>query len=247
MKLRKIVLLTLLSIMILNALNVTIFADSAVRLAPLSDMPEDWSTIALENAVSNGLMVRTEGKIRPNDHLTRAEMATIITRAFNAKTLGDISNFLDVKKTDWYYENMAKSYKMGIMIGDGKNLYPHSPITRQEVFVMIARALKLNPSQSIEKHFKDSDQIADWAKENIFALIHGHYIQGNDGNIHPNNLITRAEFAQLLFNIIKEYKNKEGTYTSVSSGNVMVNVPNVTLKDLTVTGDLIVGEGGRGW
>jgi len=44
-------------------------------------------------------------------------------------------------------------------------------------------------------------------------------------------------------NLIKNYINKEGTYTEDYSGNLMINVPNVTLKGLTITGDLIIGDG----
>ena len=56
-----------------------------------SDMPNDWSTTALQAAVDNGLLVGANGKLNPKGELTRAEMATIIARVFNAYKLGDIS------------------------------------------------------------------------------------------------------------------------------------------------------------
>ena len=48
---------------------------------------------------------------------------------------------------------------------------------------------------------------------------------------------------RVMDNLLKNYINKEGTYTEDYSGNLMINVPNVTLKGLTVTGDLIIGDG----
>jgi hypothetical protein len=43
--------------------------------------------------------------------------------------------------------------------------------------------------------------------------------------------------------MVKCYLNREGTYTSVPDGSVMINVPDVTLKDVVVNGDLILGDG----
>ena len=49
--------------------------------------------------------------------------------------------------------------------------------------------------------------------------------------------------AQILYNIFEKYINVSGTYTGDQSGNVIVNVPEVTLKDTTIAGDLIIGDG----
>ena len=58
-----------------------------------SDMPYNWSTAALENAVKNGLLTGADGKIMPKDSLTRAQMATIIVRAFGAADKGNLKGF----------------------------------------------------------------------------------------------------------------------------------------------------------
>lgn len=47
-----------------------------------TDMPDDWSTAAMENAVMNGLLSGYEGKILPKDNLTREQMAALMNRAF---------------------------------------------------------------------------------------------------------------------------------------------------------------------
>lgn len=43
--------------------------------------------------------------------------------------------------------------------------------------------------------------------------------------------------------LVKTYITKAGTYTDNITGNVMVNVPGVVLKNITITGDLIIGDG----
>ena len=42
-------------------------------------------------------------------------------------------------------------------------------------------------------------------------------------------------------NILKNYIKNSGTYTDDLNGNVMINVPDVTQKDMTITGDLVIG------
>ena len=79
-----------------------------------SDMPNSWSTTALENGVKNGLIDGSNGKILPNEDLTRAQMSAIINRAFGSIVQADLANFTDVKDGAWYVADLKKSVKMGI-------------------------------------------------------------------------------------------------------------------------------------
>lgn len=234
-------------IMVFSMIPTAVFgADEAAitdNAPQFSDMPDNWSTTALQNAVANGLLGGADGKIMPNQNLTRAQMATVITRAFGAADKGDLSGFADVKSSDWFSDSLAKAYQMGVIKGSNGTMSPNSAITRQEVFVILARAFKLQPAETVSKTFSDANQIAEWAKGEVYAFVNEGYIQGAGGKLNPKNLISRAEFAQIFDNILKQYINKAGEYTQVAAGNVMINVPGVTLKNLKVTGDLIIGDG----
>ena len=59
----------------------------------------------------------------------------------------------------------------------------------------------------------------------------------------PQANITRAEFAQLYFNIIQSYIAKSGSYTKDYKGNLLVRTKDVELKDMSIDGDLIIGNG----
>jgi hypothetical protein len=211
--------------------------------ATFSDMPDNWATEALESAVSNGLLEGDDGKIMPDSPLTRAQMATVMVRAFGATEEGDISAYTDVKSTDWFAGSMAKAYKMGVMQGYAGKMDPNNNITREQAFAVLARALKLEPALDISETFEDEDEISDWAKGEVYAMVNAGYIQGANGELNPQANISRAEFAQVMHNLIKQYINVEGEYTEIVDGNIMVNVPDVTLKNVTITGDLIVGDG----
>ena len=208
-----------------------------------SDMPENWSTDALEKAVENGLLQGFDGKIMPSKNLTRAEMATVINRSFGAYQEASLLSFDDMDETRWYYEEMAKAVHMRTFQGDGKNLNPDNNITRQEAFAVLARALKLSPSQIRPTGFTDLGEIATWATGELYAMINAGYVKGSSNKINPKANITRAEFAQVMDNVIKLYVREEGIVDEVVEGNIMVNAPGVEFKDVTISGDLIVGDG----
>src|SRR6056297_2243756 len=244
---KKLLSILLSLIMILGLIPISAAGEvggETTRMNPVfRDMPDDWSTPALQNAVSNGLLNGADGKIMPKENLKRAQMAAIINRAFGAQVKGDISNFNDVPNEAWFFSEMAKAVNMGTFQGSNGRLNPKEPITRQEAFIVIARALKLKKTEEELIGYKDLDQISSWAKEEVHSLIQNGYVKGSNGNINPKGNITRAEFAQLMDNIIKHYIKEEGEYTEIPEGNIMINVPGVTLKDLTVEGDLIIGDG----
>jgi uncharacterized protein YjdB len=236
---RRIMALALVLAMVFSLLPTGAFAETS----QFTDMPSNWSTEALQEAVNSGLLTGFNSKIMPNDKLTRAQMATIINRAFGAKNQESLTKFSDVTSTQWYYAEMAKSVAMGTFQGSGENLYPNNPITREEAFAVIARALKLSPSASAPSGYSDLNQISSWASGEVYSLVNSGYIKGSNGLLNPKGHITRAEFAQVMFNIIKEYMNLAGENSIEVTGNVMINVPGVTLKDSVINGDLIIGDG----
>ncbi|WP_028307144.1 S-layer homology domain-containing protein [Desulfitibacter alkalitolerans] len=217
---------------------------AAVSPREFTDIPDDWSKEAVIAAISNGLISGSGNRIMPKADLKRCEMAAIMNRAFGATQKGDISKYTDTSTDKWYADDMAKAVQMGTFIGHGSLMRPEDPITRQEVFVVLARALKLSTGDysSLDK-FSDKTDISDWAKPELAALAAAGYVKGDGRYLYPLANISRAEFAQVMHNIIKTYIKTSGTYTTVSSGNLMINAPDVTLKGVSVEGDLIIGDG----
>jgi len=228
--------------MVFSLFPVPAFASGTT--SDFSDRPSNWSTKALENAVSNGLLSGYGGKIMPNDNLTKAQMATIINRAFGATEKASLSSYPDVAANAWYYDDMAKAVQMKTFVGSGDKLNPAANITREEAFAVLARAFKLSGAElSALDKFSDKALVSSWAKDAVASLIAAGYIAGSNSQLNPKQNITRAEFAQIMDNILKNYIKTAGTYTTDYTGNVMINVPGVTLKDIKITGDLIIGDG----
>ncbi|MBQ7897570.1 MAG: S-layer homology domain-containing protein [Clostridia bacterium] len=197
----------------LLALIITAILLSPTVLAGFIDMPDNWSTAALQSAADRGLMNGSNGYIYPDKSLTRAELATILNRALGNTAEGDISHFSDVNEGDWFYHEMAKAYKAGLFLGDGKSLNPSKAITREEAMTVMARAYSLSSKTDALSAFKDKDDVSSWAKESVNALVSAGIINGSNGRLNPKNTITRAEFAQVLYNLDKIISDDEGNWS----------------------------------
>lgn len=218
------------------------------------EYPDDgyWANEAIDAAIANGLLYgKGNGNIDSEANLTRAEMAAIMVRSFGASVKADASQYVDLDPSAWYYDEFAKAIQMRVFEGDGTGLMrPNDNITREEVFTVVARAMVLsNSDHSALNKFGDANQISSWAKDYMSILTQKAYVNGDNlGNVNPQAYITRAEFAQLMHNIFKTYYTSQGTYADkIDSKSSMINVGDVTFKNITIEGDLVIGDGnGKG-
>ena len=207
-----------------------------------------WYAEAVSSAVDNGLLYgKSSTIIDPNGDMTRAEMAAIINRSFGCYKAADISQYKDVSKSKWYYKDVALAVQMGTYNGrSSSSMAPDAPITREEAMTVVARALELDYdsySKTDLSKFSDRNKISNWALPYVRAMIGADYIHGRTKGLEPLDNITRAEFAQIFHNIIGTYIVSKGTYDKDIKGSVLIRTDDVTLKDMTVDGDLIVGCG----
>ena len=207
-----------------------------------------WYAEAVSAAVDNGLLYgKSATVIDPNGDMTRAEMAAIINRSFGCYKAADISQYKDVAKSKWYYKDVALAVQMGTYNGvSSTSMQPDRAITRQEAIAVVARALQLNLDDYTKtdlSKFADAKEVSKWALPYMKAMVAAGYVHGRTQGLVPQANITRAEFAQLYFNIIQSYITKSGSYTKDYKGNLLVRTKDVELKDMTIDGDLIIGCG----
>ena len=213
------------------------------------DFPQGWSKDAMTFAVDNGIINgKSETTIEPEANLTRAEMAAIINRAFGAEVSDDISAYTDISSDSWYYNDIGKAVHMETFHGDGNGkMRPDDFITREEVMAVLARALVLESDDfSPIDTFGDYSSVSQWARPYLAALIGEGYVDGyEDKTLRPLANITREEFVQLMYNIFKTYLTVKGSsYDEVASLDcVMINQPDITLSNVTIEGDLVLGDG----
>ena len=224
-------------------------ASTARKATDFKDFDRNaWYADAVSAAVDNGLLYgKSSTIIDPNGDMTRAEMAAIINRSFGCYKTADISQYKDVAKSKWYYKDVALAVQMGTYNGrSNSSMAPDSPITRQEAMTVVARALELDYdsySKTDLSVFSDRSEISNWAMPYVRAMVGADYIHGRGKVLAPLDNITRAEFAQIFYNIIGTYIVSKGTYDKDIKGSVLIRTDDVELKNLTVDGDLIIGCG----
>lgn len=225
--------------MILTMVPFAAFADETTA----SDLDGHWAENVITEWMDYGVIKGYEdGTIRPNNSITRAEMTAMLDRVMDYQTKA-ANNFSDLQDT-WYTDVILKANAAGVIGGypDG-TVKPDATITRQEAVAMFSRVLSLDTESAPEASFTDNADVADWAKDAVNAMAAKGYIHGSDGQFRPNDGITRAEVITIFNNIFAELYQAAGEYTGDVDGSAVVSADDVTLKDMTITGDLIIAEG----
>ena len=170
----------------------------------------DWAKDAINELAEAGVIKGTSANTySPGANITRADFALLLTRAFKL-TSDSTENFADVAANKYYAAELAIAKANGIVNGIGNNKFkPEGQITRQDMMVMLERALKklgyeLGEAEGSElAAFSDAAQVADYAKEAVALLIGNGVVAGSNGRINPQGKATRAEVAVLLERVLK--------------------------------------------
>jgi hypothetical protein len=149
-----------------------------------------------------------EGDVRPENDITRAEVATVFFRLLSdqvRETNWTKENiFRDVKKSNWYNNAVSVMSNMGIVNGYPTGTFkPNSSITRAELAVIAVRFARImGMDGNNEVNF--SDISSHWAQNDIrFAASIGWVTGYPNGTYRPNLPITRAEFMTLVNRMLK--------------------------------------------
>lgn len=209
-----------------------------------TDFPTDWSAAGLRSAVQNGLLNGSNGQINSSGLLIRAQMAAIINRAFAARKTADLSVYSDANTSAWYYNDLELAVAMRTFQGANGKLNPEAPITREEAFVVLARAFALESGDtSVLNNYTDGASVSAWAQSSVAALIENGYVNGANGKLNPKTSITRAEFAKVISEMASTYADADDSLSATVDGSVIVRENSVSLSGKTINGDLIIADG----
>ena len=209
-----------------------------------TDFPTDWSAAGLRSAVQNGLLNGSNGQINSSGLLIRAQMAAIVNRAFAARKTADLSVYSDANTSAWYFNDLELAVAMRTFQGANGKLNPEAPITREEAFVVLARAFALEGGDtSVLNNYTDGASVSAWARSSVAALIENGYVNGANGKLNPKNSITRAEFAKVISEMASTYADADDSLSATVDGSVIVRENGVSLSGKTINGDLIIADG----
>ena len=143
------------------------------------------------------------GSFKPEKIITRAEMATILSRVAKREGTGKDKAYSDVKPGYWASDAIAKATNMGLMSGFADGAFkPEQPITRAEMAALATRfAASGVKATGIGGGFKDI--AGNWAEQAIIAAQRAGYMKGySDGTFRPGQSLTRAEAVVILNRVL---------------------------------------------
>ena len=171
---------------------------------PTVDIPDDVPTGLNGKDHYAYIIGYGNNDVRPQNNITRAEVATIFFRLLTDETreanMTKSNGYNDVKDGDWFCCAVSTLSKMGIIKGyeDG-SFKPNDPISRAEFAAIAAR---FDPDGD-KTPATFADVTSHWAKDEISIAANHGWIKGyEDGSFKPDQKITRAETMTLVNRVL---------------------------------------------
>lgn len=171
-----------------------------------SDVPEShWAYNAIKQVTKVELMQGDGNNFSPDKTITGVEAASVMVRLLKI----DTSTILVPDGSPWYYKEVTAAKNNGILDGISEETLTKN-ITRADTMQIIMNMLsseELEPMTDEEitetlSSFSDYEQIPDERKAAAAICVSQKFIVGSDGLISPNDTLTRAQFAQILSNML---------------------------------------------
>ncbi|MNO19844.1 Minor extracellular protease vpr precursor [compost metagenome] len=199
------------TIVTLSRPGFSVYAAVSKPAAAFTDIASSKSADAIQTLADKLIIQGTSATtFSPLSNLTRAEFTALLTRALGLRTDSSVT-FSDVKSSDWYAKDVAAASKAGLILGIGNGKFaPTQKVTRQELAVILDRALKLtgtelkaaNPSFTA---YTDSAKVAPYAKDSLQSLSQAGVISSDVGTaFNPTAPATRETAAAALFTLLSK-------------------------------------------
>ncbi len=215
--------------------------------AEYSDISGHWAHDAIVRWSDYGVLKGSDGKFRPNDTVTRAELAAVLNRMLKYPAQTE-NPYTGIKATDWFYSDVLALAKYDIVRSENNVIKPNEALTREEAAYMVGKAFGVPTEYSGDSGFTDLVKISPWAKLYVISMKKQGFISGMpDGSFSPKNKITRAQVVTILNNMVDNYIYQAGTY-SIKTGNsgTLVNCAGVILNYANIANNSLFVSPGIG-
>lgn len=260
MKLNRLLSKALACAVALTLLAPTAFTPAHVYAADFSDISGHWAEKYIKSAISKGIVKGySDGTFKPDKAVTRAEFASMVNKALGNTGTASIS-FHDVPSSEWYYSDISKAVAATYVAGyDDSSFKPNNPITREEASVIISRIVPSYGASGNLRSFGDYSSISSWALTAMQKSNGKGYIGAyDDGNIHPQDKLTRAQTAKIIGDITEKETIVTDAPVVKTSGTTLSNKiysngvtihkdlaeSNATIDNCIVLGNLSIQGGG---
>ena len=168
-----------------------------------------WGKESIIELAKRGILSGTgDGMFEPEREITREEFVKIIVLSLGLAPSATSAEFTDLEEGAWYQGYIVAAVETGIVNGISETEFGLGlPVSRQDAATMIYRAALWEGFEFTGEGeaFADDANIADYAKEGIYALAGDGIINGvGDGMFDPISNCSRAESAKMVYELIKK-------------------------------------------
>lgn len=170
-----------------------------------------WAIEAIDNLFERKIIKGTgNGRFEPSKNITRADFLIMVMNFYGIEPDEVIEDNFSDAGNKYYSKYLGTAKKLELIYGVGDNQFlPEKNMSRQDMFVILYRIQKMlekinddidNDISKIEK-FTDINEIDDYAIEAIITYVNMGIIKGDGNRLKAKAMATRAETAQVLYNI----------------------------------------------
>ncbi|TEB08008.1 Endo-1,4-beta-xylanase A precursor [Pelotomaculum schinkii] len=180
-----------------------------------ADIAGHWARDEIKALAEKGIIDGvTATEFKPEEKITRAQFAKLLTAALNIKAEQNTGiSFQDVPAGAWYHDYVAAAVQAGLIMGYSDDIFaPDDNITREQMAVIISRALKMKSTadlshsvtEQVINKFKDKGDISPWAGNEIYLAVSCGIVSGlSEDTFAPQVTATRAETAAMILRLMR--------------------------------------------
>lgn len=177
---------------------------TAVFDLDLKDIKGHWAESCIKDlTIKDVLKGYPDLTFKPEDYIDRASAAVVIAKVFGLDA-GEYSKKFNDKIPEWAQKPIMAISKAGISDGYEDNTFrAEKNITRQEIAVLLVKALGYKDLKVEKTSFADNSKIKKWSAAYVEKALELKLIRGyGDQSFKPDNMTTRAEFAAIILKVM---------------------------------------------
>lgn len=175
-----------------------------------------WAQGFIQSLSARGIIAGfPDGSFRPNDPVTRAQFAAMVSKAFPTTRTRSSVRFVDVPANYWAANAIDAAYTTGFLAGYPGNVFdPGQNIPRVQVLVSLANGLNYTTANTadtvLQQYYNDASGIPNYARGSVAAATERRIVVNYPDvrTLSPNQVATRADVAAFIYQAL------------VSNGNV---------------------------
>ncbi|MGB3405674.1 MAG: S-layer homology domain-containing protein [Microcoleaceae cyanobacterium] len=194
-----------------------LFLTSKISLAQTTtfvDVNAHWAEACIENLAEENIVGgdQEQQRFRPDDPMTRVELAIILTQAFpDVKPVQEPVDFVDIPSDYWAYNAIQSANRRGFLSSYIAGVFnPTLEVTRVQAIEAIVQGLnyqaELISVEQLRTIYNDINEIPETAQTAIAAATENWLVVNypNVKQLNPSQRATRAEVAAIICQALAE-------------------------------------------